>query len=96
MTHKFAVGDLVRVSKHVLTEEGWDNVWVNKMNHALGYVFKVYAVDAETGIELALHNKFPHLYPDDQTVFDWIDSACDYRFPPSALSLVSQAVTEEI
>ncbi len=89
MTHKFQKGDVVRVARFVLTEDGWDNVWVNKMNHALSYTFVVYGVSPELGIELALCN--PGDYPDDQQVFDWIDNACDYNFPPGALDLVHAA-----
>lgn len=90
MTRKFSRGDVVRVARKIdgPTPE-WDNVWVKAMDAAVGRAFPVEGHYDEFGVELFL----PVDIADHE--LDALDRACDYRFPPEALELVSQAVMEE-
>lgn len=80
----FKRGDRVRVMKPVFEAAGWENVWVPRMNAAVGKVFIVEGDYEELGIEL--------FSPEDSS--DEVQDACDYRYPPGCMLKLASATTE--
>ncbi len=50
-------GDVVRVTHRVNTVPGWDNVWVDDMDAAIGEIFTVYSID-RTGVYFVGDNAY--------------------------------------
>lgn len=87
MAHNFQVGDVVRVTKIVMEEEGWENCWAPSMSALVGHTCKIEGI-YKGGIEL-----FMPTYDLDDATFEALDAACEHWYPPSCFELI-QAVSE--